>query len=226
MSTRSIGLSEELYAYLAAELLPESDVLRQLRAETAQLERGCMQISPEQGRFMMLLVQLLGARRCLEIGTFTGYSALCVASALPPDGQLITCDVSEEWTSVARRYWQRAGVADRIDLRLGPALETLAALAAQGAAGSFDFAFIDADKKNIGDYYEHCVRLVRVGGLIAIDNAFWSGSVADAQADDPETAAIRANNTRVMSDARVFAAIVPIGDGLLLARKLADGAAG
>ena len=224
MATRTIGLTEELHDYLLRELVPESEVMRQLRAETAQLERGCMQISPEQGRFMMLLVQLLGARRCLEIGTFTGYSALCVASALPPDGQLVTCDLSEEWTTIARRYWQRAGVADRIDLRLGPALETLTALADEGAAGTFDFAFIDADKQHIGDYYEHCLRLVRVGGLVAIDNAFWKGLVADSHNDDPDTAAIRANNARVMADARVFAAVVPIGDGLLLARKLAHAA--
>jgi predicted O-methyltransferase YrrM len=168
---------------------------------------------------MGLLVRLIGARRALEIGTFTGYSALAVALALPLDGKLICCDVSEEWTQMAQRYWRAAGVAERIDLRLGQAAETLAALSASGEDGHFDFAFIDADKENYDRDYEHCLKLVRPGGLIAVDNALWHGWVADPAHEDPDTAAIRSLNRKVKDDPRVDMVLVPIGDGLLLARR-------
>ncbi len=197
----------------------EPDVLRELREETARLPRAGMQISPEQGQFMRLLVELLGARRCLEIGVFTGYSALCVALAMPPDGRLIACDVSEEWTAIARRYWARAGVSDRIDLQLRPALDTLDELIAAGRAGQFDFAFIDADKGNYAAYYERALTLLRPGGLVAIDNALWSGRVADPGENDADTAAIRALVGKMRDDARVTCSLVPIGDGLMLGRK-------
>ena len=191
-----------------------------LRAETSRLPRGTMQISPEQGQLMGLLVRLMGARRALEIGTFTGYSALAVALALPADGKLICCDVSEEWTQMAQRYWRAAGVAERIELRIGPA-ETLAGLRAAGEDGRFDFAFIDADKKSYDLYYEQCLKLVRPGGLIAIDNALWHGWVADPAYRDADTAAIRALNRKIRDDTRVDMVLVPIGDGLLLARRRA-----
>jgi predicted O-methyltransferase YrrM len=178
-----------------------------------------MQIGPDQGTLLALLVRLTGARRALEVGTFTGYSALAVASALPEGGQLITCDVSAEWTAVARRYWEEAGVSGRIELRLGPAVETLAGLLRAGGAGSFDFAFIDADKPSYNAYYEACLGLVRPGGLIAIDNVLWSGAVADPAAVDPETAALRALNEKVRDDPRVDACLLTVGDGVMLARK-------
>jgi caffeoyl-CoA O-methyltransferase len=178
-----------------------------------------MQVSPEQGQFMALLVRLLGARRCLEVGTFTGYSALACALALPPDGRLVTLDISAEWTAVARRHWLDAGVADRIDLRLGPAAGSLAALLAEGAADSFDFAFVDADKTGYDAYYELALQLVRPGGLIAFDNVLWSGRVADPNAQDADTTALRALNRKLHADARVDLSMLPIGDGLTLARR-------
>lgn len=219
MSRRSLTLSDDLYDYLLAHGVRESPVARRLREETALLPMGRMQISPEQGALMQMLVRLAGARRALEIGTFTGYSALAVAAALPPDGRLIACDVSAEWTAVARRYWQEAGVADRIDLRLGPALDTLAGLLGSGAAGSFDFVFIDADKPGYDAYYEGALRLLRAGGLVGIDNTLWSGAVVDAARQDADTVAIRALNAKIRDDARVEIALLPIGDGLTLARK-------
>jgi caffeoyl-CoA O-methyltransferase len=178
-----------------------------------------MQIAPEQGQFMALLVELLGVRKALEIGTFTGYSALVVALAMPVDGRLIACDVSEEWTAIGRRYWEEAGVADKIDLRLGPALATLDELLAAGAEESFDFAFIDADKTGYDDYYERSLRLLRPGGLIAIDNVLWNGNLYDLSIDDPDTVAIRALNEKLHTDERVSLSLVPIGEGLTLARK-------
>jgi predicted O-methyltransferase YrrM len=178
-----------------------------------------MQISPDQGALFSLLVRLIGARHTLEVGTFTGYSALAVASALPEDGRLIACDVSEEWTRIARRYWQEAGVASRIDLRLAPASETLAGLLRDGQAESFDFAFIDADKIAYDAYYELCLQLVRVGGLIAVDNTLWAGRVADPAENDADTTAIRALNRKVIADDRVDACLLTVGDGVLLARK-------
>ena len=220
MSNRTIGLSDDLHAYVVAHAPAEHEVLRGLRERTAALPQHNMQISPDQGAFLALLVRLIGARRCLEIGTFTGYSSTAVGLALPPDGSLVCCDVSEEWTRVAQQAWRDAGIADRVDLRLGPAVDTLDALLAEGGERSFDFAFIDADKSGYDAYYERCHRLVRPGGLIAIDNVLWSGRVVDADADDRDTAAIRALNDKVAADGRAESVILPIADGLTLARVL------
>jgi caffeoyl-CoA O-methyltransferase len=219
MSNRSLGLNDALYRYLLDVSLREPAILARLREETLRMAEASMQISPEQGQFMALLLRLLGARRVLEIGVFTGYSSLVMAQALPPEGRIIACDVSEEWTQVARRYWAEAGVADRIDLRLAPALQTLAALAADGWAGRFDFVFIDADKERYAEYYEAALALLRPGGLIALDNMLWSGRVADPAASDADTVAIRQINERLRDDERVDLSLVPIGDGLTLARK-------
>lgn len=219
MSNRTLPLDARLYAYLLANSLREPEVLRRLREETLAMPEANMQIAPEQGQLMALLVRLMGAKRILEIGTFTGYSALVMALALPADGRLIACDVSAEWTAIARRYWQEAGVAGRIELRLAPALVTLDRLIGDGAAGSFDLAFIDADKENYRAYYERALTLLRAGGLILIDNTLWGGSVADPARDDAETRAIRALNAALHHDERIDLALVPIGDGLTLARK-------
>lgn len=219
MSTRSLGLEPRLYDYLLAVSVREPSILAELRAETAQLPSAGMQISPEQGQFMRLLVELIGARRTLEIGVFTGYSSTCVAMALPDDGKLVACDVNDEYTSIARRYWRRAGVDGRIQLELRPALETLDRLLATGQAGAFDFAFIDADKENYAAYYERCVQLLRRGGLMAIDNVLWDGSVANPDDQRSSTQAIRALNERLRVDERVSVSLVPIGDGLFLARR-------
>jgi predicted O-methyltransferase YrrM len=219
MARRSIGLSDALEDYLHEVSLREPELLRRLREETRQLPQGGMQISPDQGQFMAMLVKLVGARRCLEIGTFTGYSALVVALALPPDGRVVCCDVSEDFTAIGRRYWQEAGVGGKIELRLGPALGTLDALLQQGRAGTFDFAFIDADKSNYDGYYERSLRLLRPGGLIAIDNVLWSGAVADRRHKDPDTLALRALNAKLHDDERVDLAMLSIGDGLTLALK-------
>jgi len=217
-TSRLLVLDNRLYAYLLDETLREPELMARLRAETRRLPNASLQIGPEQAQLMGLLVRLIDARRALEIGTFTGYSALAVALMLPADGKLTCCDVSEEWTEIARRYWREAGVADRIDLRLAPAADTLAKLIDAGATGSFDFAFIDADKENLDLYYEQCLELVRAGGLIAIDNALWHGNVADPACDDVDTAAIRALNRKIRDDRRVDMVLLPIGDGLLLAR--------
>ncbi|BAY36807.1 O-methyltransferase, family 3 [Nostoc sp. NIES-2111] len=219
MSAQTIGLDKQLYDYLLSASVREPEILWKLRQETANHPNSRMQISPEQGQFMRLLVQLLGAKKTLEVGVFTGYSSLSVALALPADGKIIACDVSEEFTAIARRYWQQAGVADKIDLRLAPGVVTLDALIADGQAGTFDFAFIDADKENYDNYYERALQLVRPGGLIAIDNVLWSGRVADAQIQDESTQAIRALNQKLHDDKRVTLSLVPIGDGLTLALK-------
>jgi O-methyltransferase len=219
MSTRTIALTDEIRAYLVQHTLREPPVWAALRAETAKMANANMQIAPEQGQFMALLVEVLGARRALEIGTFTGYSALCVASALPADGKLVCCDVSREWTDIARRYWTEAGVADRIELRLGPALDTLDDLLAQGGAAWFDFAFIDADKENYDDYYERVLRLLRPGGLVALDNALSGGRVVCPAADDASARDVDVLNRKLQRDERVTISLVPIGDGLMLARK-------
>ncbi len=219
MSRRTEALTDELYEYLLRVSLREPAVLRELREETGRLEKAQMQISPDQGQFMALLMQLIGARRTLEVGTFTGYSALVVALALPQDGRVIACDVSEEWTSIGRRYWEKAGVARKIDLRLGPALETLDGLLREGRRDQFDFAFIDADKANYDGYYERCLQLVRPGGLIAVDNVLWHGKVIDPAVTDADTEAIRRLNAKLKSDERVTVSLVPIGDGLTLARR-------
>ena len=219
MTRRTSHLPDDLYAYLLDVSLREHDVLRKLREETAELERSNMQIGPEQGQLMALLVELIGARRALEIGTFTGYSALAVALALPEDGLLVACDVSEEWTAVGRRHWAAAGVAHKIDLRLAPALETLDGLLVNGEAGTFDFAFVDADKGGYDAYYERTLELIRPGGLIVLDNTLWEGKVVDLDVTDPDTEAIRAINAKLVSDERVTLSLLPVGDGLTLARK-------
>ncbi len=219
MGKKTLDLSGELYDYLLKVSLRDTDVQKSLRQDTDQLEMGIMQISADQGQFMALLVKLINAKRIIEVGTFTGYSALVMAQALPETGELIACDVSEEWTNIACRYWEQAGVADKIDLRLAPALETLDSLLAEGQAGSFDFAFIDADKPNQLNYYERCIKLMRKGGLIAIDNVLWGGSVIDPDNQTPDTVAIREFNDFMLSDDRVDISLLPIGDGLTLARK-------
>lgn len=219
MSNQTLSLDNPLYDYLLSISLREPEILQQLREETAQHPMANMQISPEQGQFMGLLVQLMGAVKTLEIGVFTGYSSLCVAFALPAKGQVVACDISEEYTTIARRYWQAAGVAHKISLQLGPALRTLDKLLAAGQAGTFDFAFIDADKGNYEAYYERSLQLIRTGGLIAIDNVLWSGRVVDAQVQDQATTAIRAFNKKLRRDPRITLSVVPIGDGLTLALK-------
>lgn len=223
MSTRTLHLPDELQQYLVRHTLAESELMRRLREETAGLPQAEMQISPEQGQFMRLLVELVGGRKAIEIGTFTGYSALCIASGLAPGGKLICCDVSAEWTRIAQHFWELAGLSGRIELRLGPALETLDALLDDSVdeplSGTFDFAFIDADKRNVEAYYERCLRLLRPGGLLAVDNALRDGKVAVLRPEDPDTLAMHALNVKVCRDARVTASLVPIGDGLLLARK-------
>jgi predicted O-methyltransferase YrrM len=219
MSNKTLDLSDRLYDYILSVSLRESDLLKQLRQETAQHPMGRMQIAPEQGQFMALLVQLLGARKTLEIGVFTGYSALAIALTLPADGQVVACDISDEYTAIARRYWEMAGVAHKIDLHIAPALETLDHLLADGQAHTFDFAFIDADKSNYDGYYERSLQLIRPGGLIAIDNVLWSGQVADSKIDDRRTQAIRALNQKLHDDPRVMISLVPIADGLMLAMK-------
>ena len=218
MSSGSIGLSEAVNAYLERFGVREPEVLRRLREETARMPESQMQIAVEEGALLALLVQLLGARRVLEVGTFTGYSSTAMALALPPHGRIVCCDVSKEFTDVARRTWADAGVADRVELHIGPALDTLDALLEEGAAGTFDLAFIDADKGNYAGYYERSLRLVRSGGLIAIDNVLWSGRVADPANQDESTLAIRALNAAIATDERVDVAMVPIADGLTLAR--------
>ncbi len=219
MSNRTLTLTDDLYQYLLDVSLREPEVLRRLRRETASHPMARMQIAPEQGQFMALLVRLLGARRALEVGVFTGYSALAVALALPPDGTLTACDVSEDYTAVARRYWQEAGVAGKIDLRIAPALETLEALLAEGQAGTFDFAFIDADKESYDAYYERALRLLRAGGLILFDNVLWSGRVAEADAQDADTQALRTLNRKLHHDERIHLSLLPLADGLTLALK-------
>lgn len=219
MSTRTISLNDATYEYLLRFSLRETEVMRRLREHTATLRYSNMQIAPEQGQFMALLARLMGSQRAIEVGTFTGYSALAVASALPENGRLIACDVSEEWTAIARRYWAEAGVEQKIELRLAPALQTLDGLLAAGQAGRFDFAFIDADKGNYINYYERLLELIRPAGLIIVDNVLWAGQVADPAEDSDDTIAIRAFNQHVSEDERVWLSLVPIGDGLTLALK-------
>lgn len=219
MTANTLALTDALAAYLVAHSARETQAQRALRRLTQRLPDANMQTAPEQGALLQVLVRLIGARRCLEIGTFTGYSALCVALALPRNGRLVCCDVNEEWAAIARRHWQKAGIARKIDLRLASALETLDALLKGGQAGRFDFAFIDADKKNYGNYFERCLRLVRKGGLVAIDNTLWYGRVIDCRRNDEDTRAIRSFNRKLHRDPRIHLAMVPIGDGLTLALK-------
>ncbi len=219
MSNRTIGLSDELYGYVQDVVLREPVVLRRLRERTARHPESQMQISPEQGQFMSLLVKLIEARKTLEIGVFTGYSSIAVAYALPPDGRVVACDVSEDYTSIARKYWKAAGVAHKIDLRIGPAVETLDGLLAEGAAGSFDMAFIDADKVSYDAYYERSLELVRVGGVILLDNMLRGGRVVKPAPDDASTMAIDALHRKLRDDERVDTALVPIADGVMMVRK-------
>jgi predicted O-methyltransferase YrrM len=218
MSTQTLNLDDTLYRYLLDVSLREHPVLAELRAANRGHPRASMQIAPEQGQLMALLVKLIGARRTIEIGTFTGYSALAVALALPEDGRVLACDVSREYTDTARGYWRMAGVEHKIDLRLAPALDTLDGLIAQHESGNFDFAFIDADKAGYDGYYERCLTLLRQGGLIAVDNVLWGGSVA-RDAEDADTAALQAFNRKLHHDERVDLSLLPIADGLTLARK-------
>ncbi len=219
MSNRSITLDDRLHSYMLGVSLREPPLLARLRNETAEMPEHNMQIAPEQGQFMALLVRLLNVRRYLEIGVFTGYSSLAVALAMPRDGQITGLDSSETFTRVACRYWQEAGVADRVDLRLAPALDSLGRMLDEEATRPFDLAFIDADKGNYAAYYEKCLELVRPGGVIAIDNTLWHGTVADPSVDDPDTEAIRSLNMHLHTDERVDLSLVPIGDGLTLCRK-------
>jgi caffeoyl-CoA O-methyltransferase len=216
---RNIQLTDALYEYLVGHSVREPAVLAELREVTKTIPHAGMQIGPDQGQFMALLVKLAGARKCLEIGVYTGYSSTAVALALPEDGRIVACDVSEEWTAIARRYWKKAGVESRIDLRLGPALATLDGLLAKGEAGTYDFAFIDADKGNYLGYYGRCLQLLRPGGLIAADNTLWSGEVANRANVEPDTVSLRAFNDALHHDERVDIALLPLGDGVTLARK-------
>lgn len=223
MAVPLLGLDERIDNYLMNSSVREPDVLRRLREETiASNPHAEMAISPVEGQFMALLVKLIGAVKALEVGVFTGYSSLCTALALPAHGRIVACDVSEEWTSMARRYWAEAGVADKITLRLGPAIETLDALLRDGQAGAFDFAFIDADKQNYDNYYERALKLMRRGGLIIFDNMLWSGKVADPSVQDAETVALRALNEKLHHDERVFVSLLPIRDGMSLVIKQCD----
>jgi predicted O-methyltransferase YrrM len=218
MTSKPADQSDAIRSYVTETISRETELQRRLRAETARLPQANMQVSADQAAFLAFLVRLVGAGRALEVGTFTGYSALAIAGALPPDGILIACDISAEWTAVGRRYWQEAGVADRIDLRLGPAAGTLAALIGNGAAGSFDFAFIDADKGGYDAYYEAALTLVRPGGLVALDNMLWPTTVDGSLADDAAQA-IHALNRKIRDDDRVDASLVTVGGGMMLARK-------
>ena len=219
MANKTIGISDELAAYVVEVGTREPELLVRLREETAALPQHGMQIAPEQGAFLALLVELIGARRCIEVGTFTGYSSTVVALALPEDGRLVCCDVSEEWTSLARKYWDEAGVAGKIDLRIAPAAETLDRLLADGEQDGFDFAFIDADKAGYDGYYERLLRLVRPGGLIALDNTLWGGQVLDQDTDDKDTRALRALNAKLADDERITLCLLPLADGVTLARR-------
>ncbi|MGZ8735707.1 MAG: class I SAM-dependent methyltransferase [Nocardioides sp.] len=219
MANKTIGLSDELSAYVVRVGTREPDLLARLREETAALPQHRMQIAPEQGAFLALLVELTDARRCIEIGTFTGYSSTAVALALPEDGRLVCCDVSESWTAIARKFWDEAGVTDKIDLRIAPASETLDRLIEDGNADAYDFAFVDADKSGYDGYYERLLRLVRPGGLIVFDNTLWSGRVLDEDAEDEDTRALQELNSKLAGDERISLCLLPVADGVTLARR-------
>lgn len=219
MSSRSAFIPQHIQHYIDATSLREHPVMRELREETAKHAHAGMQTGADQVQFLQLLVRLIGARRCIEVGVFTGYSSLGVALALPADGNIVACDVSEEYTAIARRYWERAGVAEKIDLYLAPATQTLDELLRAGEEGRFDFAYIDADKTGYDAYYERCLRLLRPNGLLTIDNVLWSGEVTDARTTDADTLALRALNEKIGRDERVDASLLPIGDGLMVVRK-------
>jgi len=219
MSSKSIGLSDALHEYMLSVSHRESAAMERLRRETADHPKSEMQIAPEQAQFFQFLLRLIGARRALEVGVFTGYSALATAEVLPPNGEIVACDISEEYTQMARQYWEEAGVADQIDLRIAPAEETLDALLSEGQAGTFDFSFIDADKETYDTYYEQSLRLLRPGGVIALDNVFRDGRVTDSDIEDESVRAIQALNEKLHHDERVDLTMVPIADGLTLAMK-------
>lgn len=219
MSNRSNLNLDALYDYLFDVSVRDTPLLKALRDETARDEMARMQIAPEQGQFMALMVKLSGARNIIEVGTFTGYSSLCMALALPEDGRIICCDVSEEWTAVAKRYWQQADVEHKIKLCLAPALNTLAGLVREGKSGGFDMAFIDADKTNYSAYFEHCMILLKPGGLIMVDNTLWSGRVTDANVQDDDTVALRLFNASLKQDERIDFSLLPMADGITLIRK-------
>jgi caffeoyl-CoA O-methyltransferase len=219
MSDRRLIVTDDIHEYILDHSLRESEILARLRAETAKLPYASMQIGPEQGQFMALLASLINAKRCIEIGVFTGYSSLVVALALPPDGRIVACDVNEEWTSIGRRYWREAGVEHKIDLRLQPALKTLDELLAAGQAGTYDYAFVDADKPNYDAYYERVLQLLRTNGLFLIDNVLWSGKVADPKVSDADTMAFRKLNAKLHNDERVEVSLLGIGDGVTVGRK-------
>ncbi|HEY3486881.1 MAG TPA: class I SAM-dependent methyltransferase [Gammaproteobacteria bacterium] len=219
MANRTLTLTPQLYEYLCSVSLREPRLLARLRQETAAESNADMQISPEQGQFMGLLAELISARKIIEVGTFTGYSSLCMALALPEDGSLVCCDINQRWTDIARRYWTEAGVEDKVQLHLAPAQQTLQGLLDRGAAGSFDMAFIDADKQNYAAYYELCLQLLRPGGLILVDNTLWSGRLIEAADRTPDTEAIRAFNSLLYEDDRISLSLLPMSDGLTLALK-------
>lgn len=219
MSVDPLQMTPELHQYMLANSLREPEVLQQMREEVSKMPEAAMLLAPEQGQFLAFLLKLIGAKRTVEVGVFTGCSTIWTALSLPDDGRIIACDVSEEYTAVAQRYWQQANVSDKIDLRLAPAGDTLAQLIEDGQAGQFDFAFIDADKGNYGLYYEQCLTLLRPGGLMVFDNVLWSGAVIDESDQSEDTVAIRQLNQMAHQDNRIDVSIVPIGDGLLLARK-------
>jgi predicted O-methyltransferase YrrM len=219
MSRQTLNLTPQVYEYLLSVSLRENEILQQLRLETANHPLARMQIAPEQGQLMALLLKLMGAKKVLEIGVFTGYSSTVMALALPDDGKIIACDVSEDFTQIARKYWQKAEVEAKIDLHLAPAQETLAQLIAQGESATFDFVFIDGDKSNYQNYYEQSLQLLRPGGLIAVDNVLWYGRVAEPEIQDNQTKAIRSFNEKLAQDSCIDLSLIPIGDGLTLARK-------
>lgn len=219
MSKKTLQLNGSLYDYLLSVSLHENSFLKALRDETNQLEMSVMQISPDQGQFMALLVKLMGVKKIIEIGTFTGYSALAMAQALPDDGELYACDISEEWTNLAKKYWQQASVDKKIKLHLAPAEETLKKLLKNSAAASFDMAFIDADKQNQWMYFEYCLELLRPGGVILVDNVLWNGSVIDIADESADTNAIRQFNQKIYQDKRIEISMIPVADGITLARK-------
>lgn len=219
MANKTIGISDELAEYVVKVGAREPDVLARLRAETAAIPQHGMQIAPEEGAFLAFLVELIGARRCIEIGTFTGYSSTAVALVLPEDGHLVCCDVSEEWTSVARKYWHETAVAGKVDLRLGPAVETLDQLLEGGDEATYDFAFVDADKTGYDGYYERLLQLVRPGGLIAFDNTLWHGAVLELDPDDEDTRALQALNAKLAGDERISLCLLPVADGVTLVRR-------
>lgn len=219
MTDRRLQITDEIHRYLVDHSVREPDVLARLRAATASLPQAGMQIGPEQGQLMALLAKLVGAKRCIEVGVFTGYSSLAVALALPEDGRILACDVSEQWTAIARRFWREAGVEHKIELKLQPAVRTLEESLAAGEAGRYDFAFVDADKPAYDSYYELLLRLLRPGGLMALDNTLWSGAVLDPNEREPNTVALRALNDKLHRDERIDLSLLPVGDGLTLARK-------